>query len=77
MGREQISGQRLVVMVDGWDVGHVFPFGHYVMSLGPVGEVGGWVGGHVRRGKIQAATETDRQIFYLVYYTSVSRSSSF
>ncbi|CAM9652144.1 unnamed protein product [Ectocarpus fasciculatus] len=35
----QISGQRLVVMVDGWDVGHVFPFGHYVTSLGPVGEV--------------------------------------
>ncbi|CAM9283256.1 unnamed protein product, partial [Ectocarpus sp. 12 AP-2014] len=34
-----ISGQRLVVMVDGWDVGHVFPFGHYVTSLGPVGEV--------------------------------------
>lgn len=30
-------------MVDGWDVGHVFPFGHYVTSLGPVGEVGGWV----------------------------------
>ncbi|CAM9323899.1 unnamed protein product [Ectocarpus sp. 12 AP-2014] len=35
----QISGQRLVAMVDGWDVGHVFPFGHYVTSLGPVGEV--------------------------------------
>ncbi|CAM9312557.1 unnamed protein product, partial [Scytosiphon promiscuus] len=35
----RISGQRLVVMVDGWDVGHMFPFGHYVTSLGPVGEV--------------------------------------
>lgn len=35
----QISGQRLVATVDGWDVGHVFPFGHYVTSLGPVGEV--------------------------------------
>lgn len=36
---EQISGQRLVAMVDSWDVGHVFPSGHYVASLGPVGEV--------------------------------------
>ncbi|CAM9581753.1 unnamed protein product, partial [Laminaria digitata] len=35
----QISGQRLVAMVDSWDVGHVFPSGHYVASLGPVGEV--------------------------------------
>lgn len=35
----QISGKRLVVMVDGWDMGHMFPFGHYVTSLGPVGEV--------------------------------------
>ncbi|CAM9697488.1 unnamed protein product [Pylaiella littoralis] len=35
----KISGQRLVVTVDGWDVGHMFPFGHYVTSLGPVGEV--------------------------------------
>lgn len=26
-------------MVDGWDMGHMFPFGHYVTSLGPVGEV--------------------------------------
>ncbi len=27
-------------MVDGWDAGHMFPYGHYVTSLGPVGEVG-------------------------------------
>lgn len=32
-------------MVDGWDVGHMFPFGHYVTSLGPVGEVRGLGGG--------------------------------
>lgn len=35
----QISGHRLVATVDGWVAGHVFPFGHYVTSLGPVGEV--------------------------------------
>lgn len=35
----QISGQRLVATVDGWDIGHVIPFGHYVTSLGPVGTV--------------------------------------
>ena len=42
---QQISGQRLVAIVDSWDVGHVFPSGHYVAALGPVGEVGpmGWL----------------------------------
>lgn len=35
----QLSGQRLVVVVDEWEVGSVFPFGHYVQTLGPVGEV--------------------------------------
>lgn len=39
MALQQISGQRLVIVVDGWDMGHMFPFGHYVTSLGPVGEV--------------------------------------
>ncbi|CAM9453097.1 unnamed protein product, partial [Sphacelaria rigidula] len=35
----QLSGQRLVVVVDEWELGSVFPFGHYLQSLGPVGEV--------------------------------------
>lgn len=45
LGSVQLRGQRLVAAMDEWDVGSVFPSGHYVTSLGPVGEVSAaWLG---------------------------------
>ena len=36
--RSALSDKRLVVAVDGWDVTSRFPRGHYVRTLGPVGD---------------------------------------
>jgi exosome complex exonuclease DIS3/RRP44 len=35
-----LSDKRLVVAVDGWDADSPFPEGHYVRTLGPIGDLG-------------------------------------
>ena len=37
---EMLSGKLLVVTIDFWEAAHRFPTGHYVRSIGKVGEVG-------------------------------------
>ena len=47
--------KRIVVAVDGWEVDSMYPHGHYIRTLGTIGDkdtetVGGWgrgVGGRV------------------------------
>ena len=46
-----LADKRLVVAVDCWEADSLYPSGHYVRTLGAIGdketetEVGGWVGG--------------------------------
>ena len=35
---ETLSGQRIVVVVDGWEADSLHPVGHYVRKLGTIGD---------------------------------------